>query len=396
MAEQKPATLRVGILIAVALAIFAVAILSIGHGTRFFAGAEDLEAHFQRINGLQVGAPVTLTGVNIGAVDSIKFPPDPRANYVIVRLWIDKAAAPRIRVDSVARIESLGLLGDRFVGISSGSPNAPPITPGNVLKSQDPINYAALLERKGTTDTFANVIAITESMKSLADAVANGHGLVHDIFYGPPPESREKALTLASIRATVDTTQQTAAHLDQVVQQMKSNRSLFGALTSEQGRGRQLVANLQASAASLRQSTEQINRLVTRYQNANGAIPQLMEDRQYAQEVMGNLRQSSSDLEQIMHKINSGQGTAGKLVNDPKLYDSAQALLSSNGWGIKLMKGLYSVTHPLSSSAPNPGNRESTLSQTNEQSGSSPPARSFESHGSSATQNPDGTAKSTQ
>jgi phospholipid/cholesterol/gamma-HCH transport system substrate-binding protein len=396
MAEQKASTLRVGILIAVALIILAVAILSIGHGTRFLAGSENLEAHFQRINGLQVGAPVTLTGVHIGAVDSIKFPQDPRANYVIVRLWIDKAAAPRIRADSVARIESLGLLGDRFVGISSGSPNAPPIMPSNVLKSQDPINYSALLEGKGTTDTFANVIAITESMKSLADAVTNGHGLVHEIFYGAASESKGNALTLGSIRATVDTAQQTAAHLDQMVQQMKSNRSLFGALTSEQGHGRQLVANLQATAASLRQSTGQMNSLVARYQNANGAIPQLMEDRQYAREVMGNLKQSSSDLEQIMHKINSGQGTLGKLVNDPRLYDSAHTLLSSNGWGIKLMKGLYSVAHPLRSSAPNHSDRDPAISQSNDQSSSSQPVASSESHGSSAAQNQDGAGQSSQ
>jgi phospholipid/cholesterol/gamma-HCH transport system substrate-binding protein len=396
MAEQKLSTLRAGILIAVALALFSVAILSIGHGTRFFAGSQGLEAHFQRTNGLQVGAPVTLTGVNIGAVDSIKFPQDPRANYVIVRLWIDKAAAPRIRVDSVARIESRGLLGDRFVGISSGSPSAPPIAPGDLLKSQDPINYASLLQGKGTTDAFANLIAITESMKSLADAVTNGHGLVHDIVYGPPPGSREKALTLGAIRATVDTAQQTTAHLDQVVQRMKSNRSWFGALTSPQGDGRQLVANLQALAASLRQSSKRMNSLVTRYQNANGALPQLMEDRQYAQEVMGNLKQSSSDLEQIMHKINSGQGTLGKLVNDPTLYDSAQTLLSSNGWAIKLMKGLYGVTHPLSGSTPNPSDRDPTVSQTNEQAGSSQPPTSSDSHGSSGAQYQDGAAKSPQ
>ena len=77
-----------------------------------------------------------------------------------------------------------------------------------------------------------------------------------------------------------------------------------------------------------------------------------MENREYAREVMGNLRQSSADLEQILHKINAGQGTIGKLVNNPELYDSAQKLVSTQGWGVAIVKAIYGVVHPLSSTEP--------------------------------------------
>jgi hypothetical protein len=79
-----------------------------------------------------------------------------------------------------------------------------------------------------------------------------------------------------------------------------------------------------------------------------------MENREYAREVMDNLRQSSADLEQILHKINSGQGTIGKLVNNLELYDSAQKLVSTQGLGVALIKAIYSVLHPLSSTEPLP------------------------------------------
>ncbi len=105
MAEQQGIhALRVGIVMVLGIAILAGAIFSIGGGLRWLSGTVDLTARFQRVNGLQVGAPVHLSGVNIGSVSSIQFPPDQRANYVVVHLSIEANAAERVRSDSVAKI----------------------------------------------------------------------------------------------------------------------------------------------------------------------------------------------------------------------------------------------------------------------------------------------------
>ena len=69
-----------------------------GNGLDVTGGA--VEAHFHRTNGLQVGAPVALSGVTIGAADSIDFPSDPRADFINVRMWMEKRAAERIAADS--------------------------------------------------------------------------------------------------------------------------------------------------------------------------------------------------------------------------------------------------------------------------------------------------------
>jgi phospholipid/cholesterol/gamma-HCH transport system substrate-binding protein len=349
MAGQTHSNVRVGILIAIGLVLFAFAALSIGHGTRLFAGSENFEAHFVRINGLQTGAQVTLRGVRVGAVESIRFPDNPHDNYVIVRLWIDKTAAPRVHEDSTARISSLGLLGDKFVVLTAGSPTSPAAPPGAILPSLEPFDYNTLLERQDTSDTVANIVAISQSLRSLTEAINHGNGFVHELFYGAPSGSTQQTLTLESLRNTVDSAQRTATDLDRILQQVNGGKGVLGALVSQQGDGRRLVANLQTSAASLSEASQRMNTLVTRYQNANGAIPQLMENQRYAQQVMDNLQRSSADLEQILHKINTGQGTIGKLVNDPGLYNSAQKLVGAQGWGVTLMKGLYAVFHPLSS-----------------------------------------------
>jgi phospholipid/cholesterol/gamma-HCH transport system substrate-binding protein len=115
MAEQEGShALRVGIVMVLGIAILAAAIFSIGGGLRWLGGSEELTARFQRVNGLQVGAPVYLSDVNIGSVDSIQFPQDRRANYVVVRLRVEANAVKRVRTDSVAKIESPGLLATNF------------------------------------------------------------------------------------------------------------------------------------------------------------------------------------------------------------------------------------------------------------------------------------------
>jgi hypothetical protein len=143
---------------------------------------------------------------------------------------------------------------------------------------------------------------------------------------------------------------QTVLDLDIVLRRAESGNGIAGALFN--GDGRRLDANLQAAAASARAATEAVAALSERYRSADGTIPQLMEDREYAREVMNNLRQSSADLEQILHKINAGQGTIGKLVNNPGLYDSAQKLVATQGWGVAFIKAIYAVLHPLTSTEP--------------------------------------------
>jgi len=352
MAESRTSTLRVGILITVSLALLAFGILSFGVGTRLFTGSEMLQAHFQRINGLQVGAPVRLAGVTVGSVESIKFPSDPRESYVVVSFWISASAAQRVHIDSAAKIASLGVLGDKFLVLTSGTTLTPPAEPGSLLASVEPFDYSALFERPDTTDTLANIVRISDSLRSITEAINTGHGLVHELFYGPPAGSGQQALTLESLRGAVDSAARATTDLDRVVQQVNGGKGVVGALVNQNGGGPQLVANLQASAESLRQTTQQISQMVSRYQQANGTIPQLMENQAYAREVMGNLRRSSSDLEQILHKINTGQGTVGKLVNDPRLYESAQKLVGTQGWGVAVVKGVYGIFHPFSTTMP--------------------------------------------
>lgn len=358
MAEQQGShALRVGIVMVLGIAVLAAAIFSIGGGLRWLGGTVEMTARFQRVNGLQVGAPVHLSGVNIGSVSSIQFPPDRRANYVVVHLSIEANAAERVRTDSVAKIESLGLLGDKFLLLTAGSPDAPSADPNELLKSQDPFNYQSLLQTRGTGDLVANVIAISNSMRQLLDSANQGTGILAELIKGPS-NPQEKTLTLASMRETLDGFQKLTVKLEVAVDRVNRGEGVIGAMLSPKNNGQRVVANISSASESMRsasarldQTSLQLHDLLVRLNTANGLLPQLMEDQRYAGQVMSNLRRSSVDMHEVLDKVNGRQGTLGLLINDPSLYNRTTNLVSANGWGFSLLRGVYSVSHPFGTTA---------------------------------------------
>ena len=122
MFESDPRRkLRVGLFSAVMIALSCVAILMIGGKQGLFVKKVSYHTRFQDVGGLTPGAPVWLNGVVVGQVDDVRLPADPSMREIVVEFNVEKRVARRIRLDSRARIRTLGLLGDRYLEVSSGS-----------------------------------------------------------------------------------------------------------------------------------------------------------------------------------------------------------------------------------------------------------------------------------
>ena len=305
MADSVYARVRVGALIAAGLAILCFAILTVGHGAQLFTHTEILQAHFERIEGLQTGAPVTLSGVRIGAVDSIMFPPEPENGYVIVKIWVEASAADRVHTDSIMQIHSMGLLGDKFVALTPGSASAPPATPDTVLASINPIDYEAILQREGTDDLIANVMAISGSLRAILGSIENGHGLLSELVRGDDANEPKDRLTLQSIQRTLDHVDKLSVALGSAMDRVNQGQGLVGAMLSDQTNGKQFLDNIEQTTVKLRQTSARLDTLIARFDKANGILPQLMENKNFSDDVLPNLRQSSHDLKDILQKINS-------------------------------------------------------------------------------------------
>ncbi len=348
MAKSSVATIRVGAVIAGGLGIIAFAIFSIGHGSRILRRTATIESHFHRINGLQAGAPVALAGVNIGGVKSIGFPADPHADYVIVRMWIDDTALARVRSDSVAQIDTMGLLGDKYIEITGGSPQSASLASNEILAAQDPVDLQALLQKPGASEMIDNVIEISQSLRSILDSIDKGHGILAELVKGDP-KREQPPLTLADLRTTFDNMNKLAVQMNAMLDKVNRGRGLAGAMLSDATDGKKLLDKVESAATSMKDTALKMSLLVDRFNKGNGAVQRLLSDQHYANQLLANMQTSLADMKDILRKIDDGQGSVGLAVNDPSLYYDAKNFLGGNsgaGWGVRMLNGIYRLTHP--------------------------------------------------
>src|SRR5579871_3483111 len=125
--------LAVGIFITLGILILVVAIFTIGDQHKAFVKTVRLHILFDDVQGLQPGNNVWLSGMKVGTVKTIDFY---RNSEVAVTLNIERKAQPHIAGDAKARISTDGLVGNKIVIISGGSPNARPVADNDSLQSE--------------------------------------------------------------------------------------------------------------------------------------------------------------------------------------------------------------------------------------------------------------------
>src|SRR5258705_7869441 len=135
---------RVGVFVLVALATFLGLVYALGARARLFEARYTIHADFTEVGGLVEGATVRLAGVQIGRVSGVNLPPQP-GGKVRVDLTIARRFSDRIRKNSVARIETQGLLGDRIVEITVGDVGVPALAAGEVLASRGPADFGRVI-----------------------------------------------------------------------------------------------------------------------------------------------------------------------------------------------------------------------------------------------------------
>jgi len=335
MEAERQRTVRVGLTVVVAIGLAMVGTFLIGREQQFWERKQSYEIRFARINGLRVGSVVSLTGVDIGSVDDISFPDNTSANYLSVIVRVSRRAAVRIREDSTARIRTIGLLGDKYIEISAGSPQAALLPPGSIIPSADPIDYEALLGEGG--DIITNIVEVTNSLRSVLSSIERGDGLLGQIV-----KNREQgATTLADLQKTIAHVEHTTASLERMAGDVEAGKGAFGVLLRRGGDMEKLLDNLQLVSGKLAL-------VAAKLENAQGALPQLIQDKAYGEALLRDLRATVRNLAEVSEKINRGKGTAGALVNDPALYRDAKELVSStrSSWMYGVYQGLRGIFPP--------------------------------------------------
>src|SRR3989441_2664762 len=162
MSEKRETAVkfRVGLFVLLALVTFLGLIYALGARARLFESRYSVHADFTEVGGLVEGATVRLAGVQIGRVTAVTLPGQP-GGKVRVDLTIARRFSDRIRKNSVARIETQGLLGDKIVEITVGDTTAPAVAPGEGLASRDPADFGRVIA--AGAQTAKNVAALADA-----------------------------------------------------------------------------------------------------------------------------------------------------------------------------------------------------------------------------------------
>jgi len=128
---------RVGVLVVLALLCLSAGIFLIGDKDFLFSSTYRLKADFQSVAGLNNGAEVRIGGIHQGTVKEIDLPSQPDGKVTVV-MNLRSPTRNLIKKDSRASIKTEGLLGDKYVEISFGSPMAEPVGNDDTIASETP------------------------------------------------------------------------------------------------------------------------------------------------------------------------------------------------------------------------------------------------------------------
>src|SRR2546421_8108001 len=139
-------TFRLGLVVLAGLLILSAGVFLIGDKEKMFSKTYEVKATFPNVAGLNAGADVRVAGIHQGTVKRIDLPHHPK-EPVVVAMILAKPTRDVVKKDSVATIKSEGLLGDKYVEISFGSPEQETLKGGETIQSESPIDFSDLAKK---------------------------------------------------------------------------------------------------------------------------------------------------------------------------------------------------------------------------------------------------------
>jgi len=336
--------LRVGLLILLALTLLATGILLIGEQNQLFTRKNGYFIQFADVGGLNTGSPVQLNGVDVGSVVAVELPVEPEAAKIRVDITIDRRYAARVREDSQASIKTLGLLGDKYVEISSGSPERAPIPDGGEIPTAATTSIDELLATG--ENLMDNVIAISFSLRNILARMEAGEGILGRLT----TDNQESTDLMASIQQILDSVETIADQIengDGPLPRLLNDEDLGNRMASsierldrvmanvEEGEGAlpalindaETAAQVKETIANLDQASKDLSRFISEVESSNGLLQRMLTDEEYGEEVSGQVRDLVERIDRVTRDLTEGDGTVARLIEDPEVYQALKDIL---------------------------------------------------------------------
>ncbi len=279
-----------------AFAIIALlVILEFAGGYDYFKRGYRLHALFKNVQELKTGDFVKMAGVQVGRVESIVL----TNGLADVTMNLQRTA--EVKTDSKAGLKFTGLMAQNFVAIEFGTPGGVRAEDGAYLQTIEQPDLSVLM---GKLDNVATGVEnLTRSFSG--ERIDNLLGPITDFL-------KNNQTNLSATIANVKTVSQRIANGQGTVGKLINEDTLYVSALHTVSNLENSATNIQGLADQARLLVTNINHTVTRINSGEGTIGKLLKDDTLYVETTGSM----TNLHQILLKINHGQGTVGQLIND--------------------------------------------------------------------------------
>ena len=340
--QIKWSQLRVGVTVIVASLVMGLLLFLMSGTGGFFSHRILLTAYFDNAEGLREGAPVRLSGVDIGNVLHIVIVPDKDKQLTPVKvvMKVSMKYAFNLRRDSVTSLETAGVLGETYMDIDSSQAIGPQVQNGDTLPTRVHPDFNEVV--RSSQSTLQNMDALLKRADRILAFAESGKGSLGKLIYDPTLYDRFSQ-TIGELKGLVDEIAQGKGSLGQLINSNDAYNKFVATLDKmngviddlQAGKGTAgkflkdptLYNNANDTIANLKQVSEDLNA-------GKGTAGKLLKDEELAKKIdttMTKLAALTSDLEE-------GKGTAGKLLKDDTLYNNANHMLEETQGLIKAIR----------------------------------------------------------
>lgn len=280
--------------------------------------SQEYTVYFSNASGLEKDAPVRVAGVTVGKVLSVGVV-DGKAK---VELIFTKPV--KLYSNAVAKIETMGLMGEKYVEINPGHPPATVLPPGSTIENtqvpasmdevMSSLNYLLTKFNQAliTPDGRNRLAVIMDKVTQLTDSVSRA---VNDLDSVVAENRKTVKQVLENALALSEMLRE---DLPQILDNVNTLTVQLSELTLENRQDvRQIVVNLKEASERAPQIAQNLNQLTERLQSLLNE-----NDTKNIKETIANIKETTQELRELLAKVNEGKGTIGKLFNDEKLYQN--------------------------------------------------------------------------
>ena len=337
--QLKWSQLKVGLTV-IAAAITLGVLITLMSGGGLFTSKITLKSYFFDAQGLRVGAPVRLSGVDIGNVKMIRVVPNRQKAPVEVVMKVSTKYSFNLRKDSKTLLSTAGVLGETLINIDSSTATGPPAGDGDVLRSGEVTGYEDVMT--AANSSLQNMDVLLKRMDRIIAFVESGQGSVGKLIYDPSLYNRVNA-TVGEFQKLVSEISEGQGSLgkliadDELYQKANGTIDKVNKMIDDLNAGNGTAGKLLKDPTLYNNANETVNNFKELSADINagkGALGKMAKDQEFA----NKLQNTMNRLSDLTDRLNAGEGSAGKFLRDPALYNNTNQLLTDTQDLIKAIR----------------------------------------------------------